>query len=223
MGLTKGSKNLLKNTASSTTKNGLTFTVNDDGSVTVNGTATADTEITVRNMTLLANTDYILSGCPENDTDDWQYRIYAINTSTWAIVGADYGYGSGYALRTGNNTGWSFRIQIKSGCTADDLVFYPMLRYAVITSSEFEAYTPGLQEQIYALKAAVISLGGTVSTLEYEVPDAVTENMGNITETDNVITENEEITESGTETESSSVNEGAPDSLTVVKPEVSTE
>ena len=47
--------------------------------------------------------------------------------------------------------------------------------------------------------------------------------MGNITETDNVITENEEITESGTETESSSVNEGAPDSLTVVKPEVSTE
>lgn len=223
MGLTKGSKNLLKNTASSTTKNGLTFTVNDDGSVTVNGTATADTEITVRNMTLLANTDYILSGCPENDTDDWQYRIYAINTSTWAIVGADYGYGSGYALRTGNNTGWSFRIQIKSGCTADDLVFYPMLRYAVITSSEFEAYTPGLQEQIYALKAAVISLGGTVSTLEYEVPDAVTENMGNITETDNVITENEEITESETETESSSVNEGSPDSITVVKPEVSTE
>ncbi len=173
MGLTKGSKNLLKNTASSTTKNGLTFTVNDDGSVTVNGTATADTEITVRNMTLLADTDYILSGCPANEADGWQYRMYAINTSTWAIAGADYGSSSGYTLSTGDSTGWSFRIQVKSGYTADNLVFYPMLRYDIITSSTFEAYTPGLQEQINALKAAIVSLGGTVSTLEYEVGDEI--------------------------------------------------
>lgn len=169
MGLAKGSKNLLKNTASSTTKNGLTFTVNDDGSVTVNGTATADTEITVRNMTLLANTDYILSGCPASEADEWQYRMYAINTSTWAIAGADYGYGSDYTLSTGNNTGWSFRIQIKSGCTADDLVFYPMLRYAEIADDTYEPYTPSLQEQINALTSAVEALGGTVSTTNEEV------------------------------------------------------
>ena len=37
------SKNLLKNTAGTTTQNGITFTYNDDGSVTCNGTATADT------------------------------------------------------------------------------------------------------------------------------------------------------------------------------------
>lgn len=42
LGMTK-SKNLLKNTVGTTTQNGITFTYNSDGSVTCNGTATADT------------------------------------------------------------------------------------------------------------------------------------------------------------------------------------
>lgn len=165
MGLTKGSKNLLKNTTSSTTKNGLTFTVNDDGSITVNGTATADTEITLRNMTLLANTDYILSGCPSGGTGN-SYRMYAINTSTWAIAGADYG--SSYTLSTGNNTGWSFRIQIKSGYTANDLAFYPMLRYAEIADDTYEPYVPSLQEQINDLRAAIAAMNNTTTTVVSE-------------------------------------------------------
>ena len=54
------SKNLLKNTAGTTTQNGITFTYNDDGSVTCNGTATADTNY-IYTVTLPQNASFILS------------------------------------------------------------------------------------------------------------------------------------------------------------------
>lgn len=159
LGMTK--KNLLKNTVSTATKNGVTFTVNTDGTITCSGTATADIDLTVRNMALSANTKYILTGCPEGGSGD-TYRMYAMNTTNWAIAGADYG--KGYTLDTGEYTGWTFRIQIKSGCAADGLTFAPMLRYASIADDTYEQYTEDLQTQINALKAAIEALGGTVST-----------------------------------------------------------
>jgi hypothetical protein len=156
-------RNILKNTASSTTKNGVTFTVNGDGSVTVNGTATADTELIVRNMTLQANTSYILTGCPSGGSAS-TYHMYTMNTSTWSGTRRDVG--SGATLATGEYTGWTVRIKIASGCTTDSLVFYPMLRYAEVTDDTYEPYTPSLQEQINALTSAVEALGGATSTTE---------------------------------------------------------
>lgn len=149
-------KNLMKVTAASQTKNGLTFTVGDDGSVTVSGTATAETYIAVRSMSLTANTGYILSGCPAQQTESWMYRIYAMNTTSWAIAGGDYG--KGFTFNTGNYTGWTFRIHFKSGATVDNLVFRPMLRLAAITDNTFEPYTDDLQTQINTLLARIEGL-----------------------------------------------------------------
>ena len=53
-------KNLLNNTAKSKTENGVTFTVNADGSVTVNGTAT-DQAILVLNENVLEKGQYLVS------------------------------------------------------------------------------------------------------------------------------------------------------------------
>lgn len=57
--------NLLENTAKTQTVNGVTFTVNKDGTVIANGTATAVSFIAVNIFSYIANQDYMLSGCPK--------------------------------------------------------------------------------------------------------------------------------------------------------------
>ena len=57
--------NLLENTAKTQTVNGVTFTVNKDGTVTANGTATAVSFIAINTFSYIANQDYMLSGCPK--------------------------------------------------------------------------------------------------------------------------------------------------------------
>lgn len=57
--------NILKNTAKTQTINGVTFTVNKDGTVIANGTATAVSFIAINTFSYIANQDYMLSGCPK--------------------------------------------------------------------------------------------------------------------------------------------------------------
>lgn len=57
--------NILKNTAKTQTINGVAFTVNKDGTVIANGTATAVSFIAINTFSYIANQDYMLSGCPK--------------------------------------------------------------------------------------------------------------------------------------------------------------
>ena len=137
-------RNLLRNSASTTTKSGMTFTVNADGSVTCNGTATADVYFVIGSPALKTGTDYILTGCPEGGTGSgsdggFGYRIYVMDTTSWGIKGADYG--SGFSFNSGEYNGYTIRIQFKTGYTANNLVFYPMLRYAANASDVYEPFS----------------------------------------------------------------------------------
>ena len=63
--VTKCNKNILKNIATSGTLNGVTRTVNEDGSVTISGTSTGWANLTVGTIQGDGNS-YILSGSPSN-------------------------------------------------------------------------------------------------------------------------------------------------------------
>lgn len=124
-----GGKNLLENTASTTTTNGLTFTVYDDGTVSVSGTATADTWFGVG--TWIANGEQIvLNGCP-NGGSSTTYRQFA------SFIGPDVGNGASGTPQGGQNCIVS--IQIYNGYTVDNLLFKPMIRLA---SNENPRYVP---------------------------------------------------------------------------------
>ena len=150
LGMTK-SKNLLKNTAGTTTQNGITFTYNDDGSVTCNGTATADANY-IYTITLPQNASFILSGCPTGGSKS-TYSLFARDTATWSIVYFDTG--SSRTVKTGNYTTWQVVIRISNGQTVNDMTFYPMLRNADIYAddSEYAPYSDDLQTQINELNA----------------------------------------------------------------------
>ena len=161
LGMTK-SKNLLKNTAGTTTQNGITFTYNDDGSVTCNGTATADTNY-IYTITLPQNSSFILSGCPTGGSNS-TYSLFARDTATWSIVYFDTG--SGRTVKTGNYTTWQVVIRIPNGQTVNDMTFYPMLRKADIYAddAEYEPYSDDLQTQINELRQLIMTLTTSTNT-----------------------------------------------------------
>lgn len=140
-----GAKNLLKITATSQTIRGVTFTVNDDQTVTVNGTndgTGASTFVIVPKAQAITIPDgnYILSGCPVSGegtaTAPYDLRWYRYSQGRSA-----YDTGSGVSVtKDGNTTDSNIAIVVKTGQTANNLVFKPMLRRAEITDDTFVPY-----------------------------------------------------------------------------------
>ena len=132
-----GAKNLLlPNNAVSQTINGVTFTVNDDGSVTANGTATNDVYFNVANNVVIPKGNYKLNGCPSGGSVS-TYNIYCEGTGVTVArdtgEGADYNFDSEKIIRC--------YITIVNGTTVDNITFYPMLRPASIKDSTYVSYT----------------------------------------------------------------------------------
>ena len=127
-------KNLLQNTATSQTKNGVTFTVNSDGSVTCNGTTTNTIYFAVKANVALESGTYVLTGCPLGGGQN-TFKLYA-QTTGGAIFYVDEGAGAiiNYKSKI------SILITILSGYTCDNLTFYPMIRKADIEDDTYEPY-----------------------------------------------------------------------------------
>lgn len=140
-----GQKNILQNTAVSAEVNGITFTVNSDGSVTATGTATANADYTVSNLTGYPTSgQYILSGCPEGGgANTYRIQIYQ--------VAADYGSAVEFTSQNRLNV----YIRISSGQTVDNLVFRPMIcsKAAWSITQEYVPYRPSYDELIRRIVA----------------------------------------------------------------------
>ena len=120
-GKTVATENLIPYPYTETTKtaNGVTFTVNSDGSIMVNGTATSDADFMLLRGPIQGYSEsYFLSGCPSGGSD----TTYYISENFTASKDT----GNGVVL---NNlpSDQVWRIVIKSGTTVNNLVFRPML------------------------------------------------------------------------------------------------
>ena len=127
-------KNLLEITESSATINGATFTINDDGSVTVNGTATSTCYFAYSRMDLDVTKKYILSGTTVKSNNNY---VYIDNVSPRI---ADNGDGS--ITYVENVTRIHVNIRIDPG-TYNNLLFKPMIRLATIEDDTYEPYSGG--------------------------------------------------------------------------------
>jgi hypothetical protein len=99
------------------TLNGITFTNNGDGTITVNGTATDNAYVSIPNITVIVDDDYFLAGCPTGDGAS--YRLY---NQYWGL--SDMGSG---VIGTAAGTVVALRIYVYSGATISNLVFNPRL------------------------------------------------------------------------------------------------
>ncbi len=139
-----GSKNLLDNNTPSKTENGVTFTVNDDKSVTVStgaGGATADTAFDILSYDIPAG-NYTASGITGGSTSTYLILVYNNNYTDVTYVQD----GDTPLTLTGNYMR-RIRILIKSGqVLTTPIVFYPMIRDARIKDSTYVPYVPTNRE-----------------------------------------------------------------------------
>ncbi len=156
--VTRCGKNILEYPYVETTltRNGLTFTDNKDGTITVNGTATADTQFRLQDTVAYPNNPnpfnsligkkVYINGSPEGSSKD----TYAIQ---WVAVGT---YGNGVMTVT-KSSYYRFAIFVKSGITVENLVFKPQIELG-ITAIPYEpyqgqSYTPATDGTVSGVKS----------------------------------------------------------------------
>ena len=157
------SKNLLDNTGITETINGVTFTVNSDKTVTVNGTASDNAMFLISSTTLDAGL-YILNGCPQGGSTE-KYGI-------WASVDGDnhFDVGNDYPFEVKNKVAFNTRIVIYKGFKAENLIFKPMIRPASIKDDTYEPYKADVQTQLTTLftrKAYTVQLQANSASIPY--------------------------------------------------------
>ena len=123
-------KNKLECRNAPKTENGLTFTYNN-GWVTVNGTATANTTYRVATSLDIPSGNYIMSGCPSGGSATTYYM-------RMASAGNDIG--SGYSLTYDSTNPHNIDITVVSGTTCSNVVFKPMIRLATESDATWQPY-----------------------------------------------------------------------------------
>lgn len=129
-----GGKNLLESVTPTETMGGITYTLNNDGSITCSGTYSNDSYHLVGLVTLPAGT-YILSGCPKGD-GNFTLRMSTYPDDVW--LGTDRGAGATITLS--QSTDCVVRIYAYSNAVVGK-TYYPMIRLASETDPTFEPYS----------------------------------------------------------------------------------
>jgi hypothetical protein len=140
-------KNLIEITSTTQTINGITFTINADKSITVNGTATANAQLKFCDMPFLPKGEYIVSGYPTR-IDGVEYYFKASNESDWVQR-----IGEVKRVYTENVSVLGL-IAILKGITVNNFTFYPMLRLATETDNTYEPCTKQTLTMPYTLRSA---------------------------------------------------------------------
>ena len=120
--------NLLENKAITQTINGITFTVNQDGSIMANGIATTNTTFKINNDIVPKNiSNLILSGCPnKGSTDTYDLKIELYKNGVWTKALYDFGNG----VNTGDlseYTSCKISVTTRKDYNTNNLIFKPKL------------------------------------------------------------------------------------------------
>lgn len=135
-----GGKNKLNNTATTTTSNGVTFTVNADGSVSCSGTATGTAVLRIYQTFDYAE-DMFLSGCPNGGDYLNGYSMIAANSNGSALNNC-IDIGRGETIRANYISSIAqVQIIIRTGINTNGLVFKPMIRLASVTDGTYAPYS----------------------------------------------------------------------------------
>ena len=157
-----GAKNLLKYPyyQANVTINGITFTTDDKGIITANGTATSQSNLVLHtreqgelNDFVLNNGEYKVNGCPSGGSPTtWQISYhYRTKDNQYKILATDFGNGDSNMSVDGDyysddSVNLLVVVTIANGVTVNNLTFKPMIRLATINDDTFTPYTMTNQE-----------------------------------------------------------------------------
>lgn len=145
-------KNLLNNVRYTTTQDGVTFTVNDDKTVEINGTAEQDIYFYLTDDTMLVPGTYRLSGTPIGGSTSTYYMYL------YPDYHSDQN-GNGYTFNVEKTTVFSARIYIAKGTVCNSIVFKPKIEIGAETTA-YEPYNGGVINVSHILPGIPVSSGG---------------------------------------------------------------
>ena len=194
---TREGYNLLQNKLTDTTINGVTFKINEDKSVTVNGTATASIianlitgEYNDNNATeplIIPDniTNCRLSGCPSGGSSS-TYKL-DISNQKYELLATDWGEGTNVTINSQEDKKIArVRIIIYSGATVNNLTFKPMLvagtkekpyeQYGVMPSPDYPSPVVclGSNKNELNLEDLEISNNNGIDTYSIDSPNQIT-------------------------------------------------
>jgi hypothetical protein len=154
-----GAKNMLPNNATTRTINGITFTVNSDGSIGTSGTSTDGIgNFIIGQITPQQSGKYILSGC-SGGTDNTYFFNFDDGTTTYRQ------YNDEIQLDLVGGTTYSLRLWIAtSGVDMSNKTFYPMVRPASIAD---DTYVPYAQTNKELTDNLTDGIGGTADKFRF--------------------------------------------------------
>ena len=158
----------------STTLNGITYTKNENGTITVKGTAT-DNSFYKQEVSLKAG-DYILTGSPSGAEDN----KYCIQATGYGL--GDFGEGQSFKLE--QDTIVPIRLMVWSGITVNNLVFKPMIvkgtekkdyeQYGVSPSLDYPSEVEAVGDNINIFDDTVEKVTSIINDSGNEVADTGT-------------------------------------------------
>lgn len=128
-------KNLLENKGTAQTIVGVSFTINDNKSIELNGTATNNNSNFVVNSYTIPAGQYILS---KTGTSDVAFQV-TDNPVTRELYKATT---SNVVMTFAQDTAIKVRVSLVSGKTYNNTTIYPMIRFASIEDDTYEPYIP---------------------------------------------------------------------------------
>ena len=133
-----GGKNRLENTYTTQTVSGVTLTVNEDGTIVANGTASATITAVLNSSIPLTQGQYILTGCPAGGGSSSNYKIDIVKNGESS---RKIDTGSGTTFDVDADGQYTARIVIYSGQVCSNLTFEPMVRLSSIADDTFAPYS----------------------------------------------------------------------------------
>lgn len=129
---------------SSTTKSGVTFTVHTDGTIDVDGTASADITLEL-GKTYISDDDFTFSGITSGSPNTYYLRFVARDSQGQPIrvdgeLFIDVYYKETTKTLPDNTSYVDSYLGIKNGISLNDIIFEPMIRLATETDATFEPY-----------------------------------------------------------------------------------
>lgn len=125
-------KNLLNITSTGGTKNGITYTINDDKSVTLNGATTDTVSQLILNIMTIPNGTYCLNG---TNTANVYMRIWSETQQKEIYKSVNSG-----SFEITNNDVCQIQIYIHRGVTSNNVIIYPQLELGS-TATSYEPFT----------------------------------------------------------------------------------
>lgn len=129
-----GGKNKLQNTATTSTIQGVTFTVNNDGTVVANGTSTGWNGLLINTVALDAGTYILSSGVVSG------YANLYLETSGAATVNTNKADGA-VTFTLGEPGQLTIKLYARPNNSLSNVKVYPMIRLASVTDATYAPYS----------------------------------------------------------------------------------